>query len=245
MPMQTLAVEVMAVRFADEDFAVLAALTDEGEEVTLTGPLAHVHRGEALDVGGEWRTHPRHGRQFHVERVRARPPVGEDAVLAYLQTVKHVGPRGAEFLVARFGAERVLDEIDRDPERTLSSVPGIGPRKLAAAVRSWRQQATTRAVRLFLEEHGVPAAPAARIVKAFGAEAIERLTADPYGATSEAGIGFATADALARALGVPPDSPGRLDAGLLHALRLAEDDGHCHLPRAEREQRAARLLDAD
>ena len=112
-------------------------------------------------------------------------------------------------------------------------------------MRSWEHQSATRAVRLFLEQHGVPAAPAARLVRVFGADAIPRLQADPYTATAEAGIGFATADALAQALGVPPDAPGRLDAGLVHALRLAEDDGHCHLPRAELEQRAQRLLGAD
>jgi exodeoxyribonuclease V alpha subunit len=242
--METLAVEVMAVRFSGDDFAVLAAVTDDGEEVTLTGPLAHVHEGEALDVGGSWRTHPKHGRQFHVEHVRARGPVSAAAVRAYLQTIKHVGPRGADFLVDRFG-EQVLDEIDRDPAGVLAEVPGIGRRRLQEAVRSWERQGATRAVRLFLEEHGVPAAPAARIVRVFGPEAIERLRADPYAATSEAGIGFATADALARALGVPPDAPGRLDAGLLHALTLAEDDGHCHLPRGELEARAARLLGTD
>jgi NADP-dependent 3-hydroxy acid dehydrogenase YdfG len=59
------------------------------------------------------------------------------------------------------------------------------------------------------------------------------------------GIGFATADALAQALGTPPDSPGRLDAGLRHALVEAESDGHCHLPRADLAERARRLLGAD
>jgi len=34
--METLAVEVMAVRFSGDDFAVLAALTDDGDEVTLS-----------------------------------------------------------------------------------------------------------------------------------------------------------------------------------------------------------------
>ena len=59
------------------------------------------------------------------------------------------------------------------------------------------------------------------------------------------GVGFATADALARGLGTPPDDPGRLDAGLLHALGEAEADGHCFLPRAELAARARRLLGVD
>jgi exodeoxyribonuclease V alpha subunit len=244
---QELTVEVTAVRFAldDGDFAVLAGLSDDGEEVVLTGALGHVHAGESVDVAGSWRRHPRHGQQFAVERVRVREPVGEVALLAYLGSIKHVGPRGAAWLLEHHGPDAVLDAIDRDPERALRAVPGIGRARIAAAVRSWEEQGALRAVRLFLEGHGVPAAAAARIYRELGPASIETLRLDPYAVTAVDGIGFATADALARALGTPPDAPARLDAGLRHALGQAEQDGHCHLPRAELVERARRLLGAD
>jgi exodeoxyribonuclease V alpha subunit len=242
-----LTVEVTAVRYALEegDFAVLAGVSDEGEEVILTGALAHVHAGESVDVTGDWRRHPKHGPQFAVERVRVREPSSEAAVIAYLHSIKHVGIRGAAWLMERYGPEAVLDEIDRDPERTLREAPGIGPRRIRAAVRSWEDQRELRAVRLFLEGHGVPAGAAARIYRALGPGCVEMLQTDPYATTEVEGIGFATADALARALGTPPDAPSRIDAGLRHALREAENDGHCHLPRRELLDRAYRLLGAD
>jgi exodeoxyribonuclease V alpha subunit len=242
-----LTVEVTAVRYALEegDFAVLAGISDEGEEVVLTGALAHVHAGESVDVTGDWRRHPKHGPQFAVDRVRVREPEGEAAVLAYLHSIKHIGIRGAAWLVDRYGIEAVLDEIDRDPERALRETPGIGKQRIRGAVGSWEEQRTLRAVRLFLEGHGVPAGPAARIYRALGPGCIEMLQTDPYAATEVEGIGFATADALARALGTPPDAPARIDAGLRHALHQAENDGHCHLPRAELLERAYRLLGAD
>jgi exodeoxyribonuclease V alpha subunit len=242
-----LTVEVTAVRYAlDEgDFAVLAGISDEGEEVILTGALAHVHAGESVDVAGDWRRHPKHGPQFAVERVRVREPEGEAAVLAYLHSIKHVGIRGAAWLVDRYGIEAVLDEIDRDPHRALRAAPGIGDGRIGAAVRSWEEQRALRAVRLFLEGHGVPAGAAARIYRALGPGCVELLQTDPYATTEVEGIGFATADALARALGTPLDAPARIDAGLRHALREAESDGHCHLPRGELLERARRLLGAD
>jgi exodeoxyribonuclease V alpha subunit len=242
-----LTVEVTAVRYALEegDFAVLAGVSDEGEEVILTGALAHVHAGESVDVAGDWRRHPKHGPQFAVERVRVREPEGEAAVLAYLHSIKHVGIRGAAWLVDRYGIEAVLDEIDRDPHRALRAAPGIGDRRIGAAVRSWEEQRALRAVRLFLEGHGVPAGAAARIYRALGPGCVEMLQTDPYATTEVEGIGFATADALARALGTPPDAPARIDAGLRHALREAENDGHCHLPRGELLERARRLLGTD
>src|SRR3954469_20048605 len=241
-----LSLEIAAVRWRlpDGDFAVLVGVTDEGEEVTVTGALADVQPGEVVDVRGTFRRHAKHGWQFAAEGVRVREPVGEDALLAYLGAVKHVGERGSRWLLERHGPE-VLAIIDADPGGRLREVPGIGDRRIAAAVESWREQGGLRALRLFLDSHGVPAAVAARVYRAFGAGSVEQLQADPYALTRLEGIGFATADALAQALGVPPDHPGRLDAGVMHALALAEDDGHCYLPRAELAARARRLLGPD
>lgn len=244
---EALRVEVASVRWraADGDFAVLDGVTDQGAEVTLTGPLAHVHEGETIDVQGTWRSHPRHGRQLHAERVRLRGAASTEALTSWLASVKHVGPRGAAWLVERHGPEAVLAAIDGDPAARLREVPGIGPRRLGTAVRSWEAQGAQRAVRLFLGEHDVPAAAAGRIARALGPGALDRLREDPYAVAEVDGVGFATADALARALGIPADAPGRLDAGLLHALHEAEADGHCHLARAELAARARRLLGAD
>ncbi len=239
-----LTVEVIGSRWAapDGDFAILDAVSDEGEAVVLVGALAHVNAGESVAVGGGWREHPRHGWQFTVIRARILEPVSDHAVAAYLESIKHVGPQGAAGLVARFGAGEVLAEIDRDPERALASVPGIGPRRLGAAVQSWREGREQRELRLFLDTHGVDAASAARIARHFGAGSIARLQREPYAICEIDGIGFATADALARALDTPLDAPDRLAAGVMHALLLAETDGHCHLPRADLAERAERLL---
>ena len=239
-----LTAEVMTVRWSlpDGDFAVLDAVCDDGEAAVLVGALGHIREGESLAVGGGWRCHARHGWQFAVERVRILEPVSDSAVASYLESVKHIGPRGAAVLVSRYGAGEVLAAIDRDPEGVLSGVPGIGPRRIGGAVRSWRDQRALRELRLFLDTHGVDAASAGRIARHFGAGSIARLQREPYAICELDGIGFATADALARALDTPLDAPDRLAAGVLHALDQAQADGHCHLPRAELARSASRLL---
>jgi len=243
-PPRSLAAEIVAVRWRADDgaFAVLAAVDDGGDEVVLTGPIAHLHEGDTVEVEGAWREHPRFGRQLHVEQLRVGAPASEEGLLALLGSVKHVGPRGAEWLLGRHGPE-VLERVDRDPGARLREVPGIGPARLRAAVASWEQQAGGRALRLLLAEHHVPAAAAARVLKALGGGAMALLQEDPYALAKVEGIAFATADAVARALGTPADAPERLHAALEHTLRAAEQDGHCFLPRGELVPRAARLLE--
>src|SRR3954468_9432520 len=243
---EQLVVEISRVlwRAPDGDFAVLEGVTEDGETVRVTGPLAHVHEGETVELGGGWREHERFGRQFVVTAVRLREPVSENALLGVLSAVKHVGPFGAQFLLDRHGAE-VLEIVDADPGARLREIPGIGKRKVRAAVKSWQEVRALRALRMFLDANGVAASAASRVAKALGPDAVEVLTQDPYRLTELEGIGFATADALARALGTPPDAPSRLRAGVVHALHEAEADGNCGLPRAELVARAGRLLGAD
>ncbi len=243
---QRLTVEVARVRFATDDggFAVLDATSDEGEPVVLAGPLAHAHAGDAMEVSGAWRDHPRHGRQFQVREVRIAEPTSDAALLGLLSGVRHIGVTGAAFLLERHGSE-VLAVVDADPHARLREVPGIGPIRIGPAVAAWREARALRAVRLFLDTHGVPAAVSGRVIRALGADAVDVLTVDPYKLTELEGIGFATADALARALGVAADDPRRLAAGVVYVLRDAESDGHCFLPREELRERAQRLLGAD
>src|SRR4051794_9014519 len=211
-----LEIERVRWRAPDSDFAVLSGVTEEGEEITVTGPLGHVHEGETVELGGGWREHDRFGRQFAAEAVRLREPVSEAALLGVLSAVKHVGSFGAGLLVDKWGAE-VLEVVDADPRARLLEIPGIGKRKIVAAVASWQEARALRAVRLFLDGHGVPAAVAGRVVRALGGDAIGVLTDDPYRLTELDGVGFATADALAVAPGTPPHSPSRPRAGGPHA----------------------------
>src|SRR5882724_267259 len=164
-----LVLEIGRVRWRapDGEFAVLSGVTEEGDEVTVTGPLGHVHEGETVELGGGWREHERFGRQFAVEAVRLREPVSEAALLGVLAAVKHVGRLGAAYLLDTWGAE-VLEVVDADPHTRLLEVPGIGKRKIGPAVASWQEARALRAVRLFLDSHGVPAAVAGRAVRALG-----------------------------------------------------------------------------
>src|ERR1039458_2696072 len=56
------------------------------------------------------------------------------------------------------------------------------------------------------------------------------------------GIGFKTADQIARKIGIPVDSLIRACAGLNHVLLQATSDGHCALPVELLKDEAGKLL---
>ncbi|MHC5829843.1 MAG: helix-hairpin-helix domain-containing protein, partial [Nostoc sp.] len=96
---------------------------------------------------------------------------------------------------------------------------------------------------VFLQSHGVSTTYAVKIYKQYQDKAIATVTHNPYQLAADIyGIGFLTADKIARNLGVAPDSEFRYCAGLVHALSEAAEDGHCYLPQIELIESVIKLL---
>src|SRR5215813_13706936 len=77
----------------------------------------------------------------------------------------------------------------------------------------------------------------------YGARAVAVLRAHPYRLVEEIpGIGFQTADTIARKLGIGTASPARLQAGIHAVLHQAVRQGHTGLPMRTAIRRATRLL---
>lgn len=60
--------------------------------------------------------------------------------------------------------------------------------------------------------------------------------------TGQYGIGFVTADTIARKLGIAPDSDFCYRAGLLYVLSQAGEEGHCFLPVPKLVEHATKRL---
>lgn len=235
----------------DLEFAVWSATLGEdveGEELTITGPLGHVAAGDQLVVAGAYAEHARYGLQFAVETFRSALPRTADGVVRWLRMrVPGIGPRFARAIVDHFGAENVFAELDRDPEqlRDVRTQAGraVSRKSVERAIEAWRNVTAIREVETFLFGHGISPGLAGRLVREYGDEVVDVLTHDPYRLLELPGIGFKTADRIARSLGVELDDPQRLRAGLLFALEEAEADGNTFLPLGELCPRAGKLLE--
>ena len=180
------------------------------EPVTVAGNMPGIQPGERLHLRGRWINHPVHGYQFRADSYSSQLPASANAVRRYLASslVKGIGPVLAGRLVDCFGDE-TLRVIDEQPER-LTEAPGVGPRRVESIKRAWVEQQEIRGVMLFLQGHGVSAAYSTRIYKTYGQDAVRVVQENPYRLAQDVrGIGFITADKIARQMGIDEHSPHR------------------------------------
>jgi exodeoxyribonuclease V alpha subunit len=236
-------VEVLGViyRADDDGYAVLEVREAEsGEGFALVGPVAHLGEGDRAEVSGEWQTHSRYGRQLRASGALPLDPADREGQIAYLTTLRHIGPTRAERLRDEHG-EGVLQAIAADPQRVFASLRGVSANQAAAAAESWHAGRAVRDLHVQLAPHGL-AHLAAPIHARYGDQSMAILHEDPYRLTEIDGVGFARADKIALAADVPPESDRRAQAAAAFALVEAEQQGNSHLPMAELTRRTARLI---
>ena len=202
--------------------------------ITIVGSFAHIQAGQTLQLQGQWREHPQYGSQFQVIQYKESKPATLTGIEKYLGSglIKGVGPVTAKRIVKHFGLD-TLDIIEHQIER-LVEVPGIAQKRIAMISATWAQQKSIKDVMIFLQSHGVSTTYAVKIYKQYGEGAIATVKTNPYQLAIDIfGIGFLTADRIARNVGVSPWSKFRYRAGVLHVLSKASEDGHCYLPQSQ------------
>jgi exodeoxyribonuclease V alpha subunit len=248
-PPATLEAVLERITYANQDtgYTVARVATDRSSDLlTVVGPLLGAQPGESLRLQGRWTSHPQYGRQFQVEAYDTVLPATIQGIRRYLGSglIKGIGPKMAERIVDHFGPA-TLEVIEQQPAR-LIEVPGLGPKRTAMITAAWAEQQAIKEVMVFLQGMGVSTSLGVRIYKTYRDEAIEVVRREPYRLAADVwGIGFKTADQLARSLGIPHDSPQRVKAGLQFALSQATEDGHCYLPETELVAKATGLLEVE
>jgi len=221
-------------------------LEDRADRVTVVGSIPTPTPGETLRLKGQWVIDPKFGRQFKAESCLTVLPSTVTGIQKYLSSglVHGIGPEMARRLVQRFGIG-TLDAIDEGVDR-LREVEGIGPVRAQRIVAAWETQKHVREIMVFLQGHGVGSAYGVKIYRAYGDRAISVVKENPYRlALDISGIGFKTADRIARSMGIDPASRARAEAGAVHLLHEMVGDGHVYCPYGELVEAAVSMLGVD
>nr|BFD31611.1 ATP-dependent RecD-like DNA helicase [Pigmentibacter ruber] len=185
---------------------------------------------------GNWENNPKYGESFVAIYSEAARPSEAKGIAPYLaNNVKGVGETTALKLVEALNIKDIetLVQICKEDKEKIYTFFGSKRKKTAEnVITSMITDEVYRSVMIFLHEHNIPPKFAKRIYEKYGALSLNNLKENPYRLIADfRQVGFKRADAIAEKLGVPPTSPFRMEAAFVYTLEVAQDDGHCCLPR--------------
>jgi exodeoxyribonuclease V alpha subunit len=227
----------------DSNGYTVFSLSGPAERIAV-GVLPYLTPGESVRLFGKWARHPDYGRQFQVEQYELVAPRTQEAILNYLSSglIKGIGAKTAQRLVRQFGQDTL--EILREHPEKVASLKGIGFSRAQNIAEQLREKKDFQDLILLLNPLGIGSGKIMRIYRQYGSESVRLVSENPYRLADEVyGIGFLTADRLARDLGLDPQSTGRAAGALRYVLTQAVFNGHTYLPLSRLLSGASQLLD--
>ena len=220
----------------DSGYAVVRLLQGETEH-TVVGYFADTVgelQGNFLALEGTWEQHAVHGSQFRATGTLSAAPRTIEGLKLYLASsgLPGIGPVLASRIVDEFGLQ-VLRILGESPHR-LTEVDGIGRSRAQVIAEKWARDEGERALSILLRGLGVSQRIVTRVRAVYGESAGDVVRNQPYRLCQDVqGVGFRTADQLARAQGVDASSPARASAAVLHVIQTCEQRGHCYVDEAQ------------
>ena len=218
----------------ESSFIIGTFITENSfKPVTIKGILFNTYEHETLHLKGSWENHKIYGRQFSIREFMSVEPKSLEGMVRYLSSrvFKGVGEKTAQRIVEKFG-EDTFKIIDNSPE-LLSEVKGVGKKQKKSLLSAWDNQKGLRDVMTFLRGVGISYSYAQIIFEKNGLNSIPIIKSNPYQLTNIPGIGFLTADIIARKLGFENNSPHRASAGILYSIDQQASNGHTCFPKHE------------
>ena len=236
---------VLRVRPFESGWTILS-VDRAGMPETWVGMMPEVKEGMPVRATGKWETHTQFGRQFKVATLIVKMPDAADpsSLATFLsKLVTGIGIRTTSRIVATLGAD-TIPALEGDPGR-IAKVRGMSETKAKALCDEWQKHSVEGQLIVSLGRFGIKGAVAKRVIKRYGGRAVEMVEKHPFRLAMEVdGIGFKTADLIAKTVGIPHDSIERMEAGLLYTIEeKISSRGHCYTHREYLFDEAAKLLD--
>lgn len=213
--------------------------------VTCVGKLARANEGENLLLEGEWVNNAKYGNQFAFSSYEVVLPKSLAGIERYLASglIKGVGPVTAKNIVDRF-KEDTFDIIEMSPS-SLAEVKNISMKKALEIGEKFKELKKLQNAVMFLQSYNITTNMAIKIYDVYGSKTIDIVKNNPYRLVEDVdGIGFLTADRIAKSIGIPFDSEFRVRAGILHALNQAvEKTGNTYMPKTLLLNQAEAILE--
>lgn len=221
-------------------------LNHEDGEITCVGSFPYIEEGEILRLEGEYVNHSLYGLQLSVSSAQVCAPEDLMSIERYLGSgaIRGVGAALAGRIVRKF-REDTFRIIEEEPER-LAEVKGISERKAREIAEQAEEKKDMRQAMIYLQKYGISTALAAKIYQYYGTRIYRVLEENPYQMADHInGVGFKTADEIARRIGIHTDSDYRIRSGIFYTLLQGVNAGHIFLDEKLLARRAGELMEVE
>lgn len=235
-------VEVILFK-SDETGYVVAKVNVNNKPVTVVGTVPYLSEGQQVKITGEWKNHKQFGLQLNIISLEEILPTTIDGMEKYLSSgiIRGIGPVTAKKIIDHFGDE-TLEILDNNIER-LKEIDGIGEKKYEVICESYMAQHDLKNIMLYFGEFGISQGQCLKIYKKFGPNGKEIIEKNPYKLCGEIkGIGFSTADRIAKALGMDNESEERIKSGIEYIINRFCSYGNTYMPKEKAIEEASELL---
>jgi len=191
----------------------------EDSKIVVVGNFGQIQEGDSYEFYGKLTNHPKYGIQFQADRYAKNQPSSEEAIVTYLSgsRFKGIGEKTAQKIVDTLGKD-CIDVILDEPEQ-LERVSGLNKAKRETIVKVLEDEQGMQKSILTLNRYGISNQLAYRIYAFYEEDTLSTIQKNPYQLASDIkGIGFNRADNIAEELGIPEDSPERIQAGIMYSI---------------------------
>ena len=229
----------------DENGYTVFLIDFKGALTTCVGKLVNANIGENLSLEGDFVNNSKYGIQFAFTSYEIILPTSLAGIERYLSSglIKGVGPVTAKNIVQTF-KEQTFDIIEMSPS-SLAQIKNISIKKALEIGEKFKELKKMQNSIMFLQKYNISTNMAMKIYEFYGANTINVVKANPYRLVEDIdGIGFMSADRIAKSIGIPQESEFRVRAGLLYTmLSSTEKTGNTFLPKKMLESQSLALLE--
>ena len=201
---------------------------EDGESIKFSGIIPGACEGYLIEGTGEISIDPKYGEQLKVETAKLGQPISRDGIIKALTSYDGIGPSLAERIYDKF-TKNSLKIVQKDPDK-LADISGISAGKIEKIKNTVNIDLEIQ--KIVVGTNGnITENMARKVLSVWGKNALKRITETPYDLIKDFnGIGFKTADKIAKALSLSPTDPQRIRAALVYILHEEHNkNGHMYL----------------
>lgn len=232
---------------SDNGYTVLQLECEDGDTITCVGNLPSLSVGEVLTVEGHSRYHSKYGEQLVIDNYIVDNPTTEAGIIKYLSSglIKGVGPVTAKNIYNMFGGD-AMSIIENCPQQ-LVKVKGISKTKAQDIANSVNELKKVQTQIMYLSQYDITTNLAMKIFNVYKDNTKAIVSANPYKLIDDVdGVGFSTADRIAKSMGHDQVGEFRVRAGVVYVLKSSADkQGNTYLVLDDCIDRVSQLIGVD